>query len=347
MSTITITPSKAPVLLQDALRAGLVPMLVSSPGLGKSTIARKIASDKNLKVIDLRLSQCDPTDLGGFPMINNERTKASYVPMNTFPIEGDEIPLNEKGKHYNGWLLLMDEFNSAPPSVQAAAYKIVLDKEVGLHKLHKDVHIICAGNLATDRAIVNRMSTAMQSRLIHFEMEPDLSDWMAWAGKENIDHRIMSFVAFRPELLHYFSPDHADKTFPCPRTWEFLSRIVSPWSDIPADKMAIVAGTIGEGTAMEFTSFCQIYGRIPTIENILAAPKTVQWDAEPSIMYAMSGLIAKHITETNVDTLMQAMERLPLEFQIYSLKGAIIRNSALTTTPSVDAWISRNAKDLM
>lgn len=106
--------SQAIPMLASFIRAKLVPMLVGSPGCGKSQIIYKIAQDYNLKVIDLRLAQCDPTDLAGFPTVNGN--KADYLPMAHFPIEGDEIP-----KGYSGWLLFLDEMTSAPPAIQAAA----------------------------------------------------------------------------------------------------------------------------------------------------------------------------------------------------------------------------------
>lgn len=106
--------SQAIPMLASYIRAKLVPMLVGSPGCGKSQIIYKIAEDYNLKVIDLRLSQCDPTDLAGFPTVAGK--KADYVPMAHFPIEGDPIPAG-----YSGWLLFLDEATSAPPAIQAAA----------------------------------------------------------------------------------------------------------------------------------------------------------------------------------------------------------------------------------
>jgi len=47
----------------DCIRVGLVPMIHGSPGTGKSAIIREVAEEFNLKLIDFRLSQCDPTDL--------------------------------------------------------------------------------------------------------------------------------------------------------------------------------------------------------------------------------------------------------------------------------------------
>lgn len=58
-----IPTTDAAECLMDVLKAGHVPMLKGSPGVGKSDIISKLADDHKLKVIDLRLSQCDPTDL--------------------------------------------------------------------------------------------------------------------------------------------------------------------------------------------------------------------------------------------------------------------------------------------
>lgn len=109
-----VKASQATRMITSCIKSKLVPMLTGSPGCGKSQIVHQIAEEYNLKVIDLRLSQCDPTDLLGFPTIQGN--KSGYVPMNTFPVEGDAIP-----DGYSGWLLFFDEFNSASNAVQAAA----------------------------------------------------------------------------------------------------------------------------------------------------------------------------------------------------------------------------------
>ncbi|UWJ04360.1 hypothetical protein [Escherichia phage vB_EcoS_Uz-1] len=148
-----------------ALKAGNVPFLTSSPGMGKSAIIRSIAEEFGMKLIDHRLSTSAPEDLSGLPFRNGDR--AEFIPFaDLFPIEGDKIP-----EGYNGWLLFLDEFPSARKEVIAAAYKLILDRMTGQKKLHPNVMIICAGNKATDRAIVNPLGTAMQSRVVHFEME--------------------------------------------------------------------------------------------------------------------------------------------------------------------------------
>lgn len=347
MTMTTVTALTAPDMLTHVLKAGLVPMLTSSPGIGKSDIIKQIAKKANLKVIDLRLSQCDPSDLNGFPTLNAERTRSGYAPMNTFPIAGDELPMGANDKPMNGWLLFLDEFNSAPMSVQAAAYKIVLDREVGLFQLHSKVAVIAAGNLSTDRAITNRLSTAMQSRLIHFQMEINHEAWIAWANSAGIDYRIIAYIGHKPDILHKFDPDHNDKTFACPRTWEFLSRLIKDWKVIDYKNMAIMAGTVSEGVAREFLEYSNIFQHIPTINEIIANPAGFAINEEPSHLFAISNMISAYLDEKNDKPLIKAIERLPIEFQTVCLQGAIAREPKVMQLPAVRAWIVKNAQELM
>lgn len=58
-----VKASQAASMIAKFIKARLVPMLQGSPGAGKSSIIQAIAKEYQLKVIDLRLAQCDPTDL--------------------------------------------------------------------------------------------------------------------------------------------------------------------------------------------------------------------------------------------------------------------------------------------
>ena len=106
--------------LTGDLKAGLTPMVSSSPGMGKSDIIRTIATKFKLKVIDFRVSQCEPVDMQGYPGVLEGRM-TFHIP-EYFPIEGDTIP-----DGYDGWLLFLDVFNSGNKQTEAAAYKLILD----------------------------------------------------------------------------------------------------------------------------------------------------------------------------------------------------------------------------
>lgn len=321
------------------IKAKLVPMLVGSPGCGKSQIIYKIAKEYNLKVIDLRLSQCDPTDLAGFPTIENH--KADYVPMKHFPIEGDPIPHG-----YSGWLLFLDEATSAPPAIQAAAYKLILDRMVGSHHLHKNVAIVCAGNLETDNAIVQPMSTALQSRLVHMELVIDHQEWIDWAVQNDIDHRITSFIGFKPSALFTFKPDHTDKTYACPRTWEFANRVMGVTEDGDKARLPMLAGTLSEGVAREFMTFSALFKDLPKMSAVEDSPETVKIPDEPSILFLLTGAIAAHAKKDNITNLMKFIKRLPVEFQVVCLRQTIKRNPEVSASPAVQQWAATSAANL-
>ena len=327
--------SQAVRMIEAALKAKVVPMLKGSPASGKSQIVHQIAERYNLELIDLRLSQCDPTDLAGFPSIHG--AKADYLPMAHFPIRGDALPPGKAG-----WLLFLDEATSAMQAIQAAAYKLVLDRMVGTHHLHEKCLIVLAGNLETDGAIVHPMSTALQSRLMHLELEVDVEEWLLWADTHDIDFRITSFIRYKPDVLYNFSADHTDCTYAAPRTWEFTDRIIKVIPPSDPDCRPMLAGTIGEGVASEFIVFCKIHEELLKPAQIVAAPETVAVPTQPSILFALTGSIANHIKPDNGDAYMKFVKRLPVEFQVVCLRETVRRNMKMMSHASVQSWIKES-----
>ena len=323
-------------LIED-LKAGLTPMVASSPGMGKSDIIRTIADIFKLKVIDFRVSQCEPVDMQGYPGVVNGRM-TFHIP-EYFPIEGDKIP-----DGYEGWLLFLDEFNSGNKQTEAAAYKLILDREVYKHKLHPRCLIAAAGNLTTDRAIVNTQSTATTSRLTHYRMRVDHKVWVDWANAHEIDHRIISLIKFKPELLHRFDTSTNELTFPCPRTWEFASKVIINKDEINHITKTRLAGTIGEGAAVELATYSEIYQNLPTIEQILSNPKS-GWKVpkEPSDQYAVTTMLAHNTTPDTIDKIIIAINRLPVDFQVITFKDIYKRSPKLNGHPVIKEWIAKNA----
>jgi len=343
---ITITMAHAETACMDVIRAGLVPFLMSPPGIGKSDLAHQIAKKYGLFVIDIRLSTYDPSDLNGFPFLQQIKgiQKAGYVPMNTFPIEGEEPP-----EGYKGWMILLDEFNSAPITVQAAAYKLILDRMVGQYRLHKKVVIMAAGNRMMDKAITNRIGTAMQSRVITLLVKVCFDAWMDWAITHDIDHRVISFLKVQPNLLHNFNPDHQELTFACPRTWHFTSKIIKPWPMVTLDKLAVLAGTTGEGSARQFLAYNEIYANpdFPTLERILEDPKQCRLGDDPSIQFAVANMVSYHMNEKNANKLIEFMYRLDIDHQVNCMRSAVASNREIKKTEGYGGWIAKHSDELL
>ena len=319
-------------------------MLHSHPGLGKSSILKQLAKKHNLFVIDWRGSTADPTDLSGMPDTSGKY--ATYKPFDTFPLMNTAIPINPETKlPYNGWLLLMDEFNSAPRSVMAAAYKLILDREVGQHKLHPRVAIAAAGNFATSGAIVNPMGTAAQSRMSHLVIEADLTEFVEHGIKSGFDSRVLAFVGHRRKLLHNFTPDVVHLSFTCPRTWEMVSDYVKGEENV-RQWLPLLAGTIGDGAAAEFVTFTELSIDLPKFDEIVMAPETTMVPDEAGHLYAMVGTISDALTPANVDEAMKYVNRMSKEYQYLIVRGASARDPNLQYKPSIDKWIEENAEFL-
>ncbi len=317
------------------IKRGLVGFIKGSPGLGKSAIAREIADEGKLQLIDFRLSQATPEDLSGLPMRMGD--KAQFTPFDIFPLINTPIPNGKKG-----WLFFLDEFTSGGKSVQAAAYKLVLDRMVGSHKLHPQVAMLAAGNLETDNAIVNRLSTAMQSRLIHMTLVPDMKHWMSFANTHDIDYRIMAFLEFRPSKFFDFMPDHQDSTFACPRTWEFCSALIKDEPNLDG-LLALLAGTVGAGVAMEFVTFCREFGKLPTLSEILADPENCRMPSEISTLWACIMFLVDKATTGNIKDLLKYVTRFSPEHRVIFFRLITQRIPELRDEPAV----SREMMQLM
>lgn len=217
---------------------------------------------------------------------------------------------------------------------------------VGNHKLHKNVAIVAAGNLESDNAIVQPMSTALQSRMAHLELVVDSKEWVDWASSNEIDHRITSYINFRPDALYSFSPDHTDKTYASPRTWEFANRILQVTDAASSEALPMLAGTISEGVAREFLGFCKIHMNLPKLGEIIANPTSIKVPDEPSILFAMSGALGNNANVDNIGALMKFVKRLPVEFQVVTMREIVRRNKSLIQHEAVREWVTMSARDL-
>jgi hypothetical protein len=339
-SEITVNATEAAEFIVMCFHARLTVYLSGPPGVGKSDIFRQIAKKYRLYLIDLRLSQLDPVDLNGFGSAKGDR--GTYLPMDIFPLEGDPLPAG-----YKGFLLFLDELPSAPLAVQAAGYKVALDHMVGNRKLHPKTFVAAAGNRVQDGAIVNRLGTAMQSRLAHLTLRVAHEPWLQWASENGIDSRITSWIHHKPTALHDFKPDHNDKTFACPRTWEFASRLLKVQPNMQLrDKLPILAGTIGQGAARAFVSYCDVYKDLVSYADIKRSAKTLAVPQEPAMLAATAGMIGSNVTAADLPDVMPYIYRLPLEHQTFAMRDACRRNPKLRLEEPVVEWLDRNVDHL-
>lgn len=311
---------------------GLVPNIAGSPGIGKSAAHREFAKDYCLKLIDCRLSTYTPEDLNGFPTkLNNNR--AGFIPFETFPLEDDPLPLDENGEELDGWFIFFDEITSANKMVQAAAYRIILDREVaGGRKLHPCVLMSAAGNLETDKAVVNTMSTALRNRMVNYTLKPSLRHFTKIASAKEFDMRVISYLNWKPQDLMSFKPNMVDLNFASPRTWEFASRLIQGTKDVDEKILPRLAGCLGSGVATEFITFCKQFADLPSFKEVLSDPEGVSLPTNIASKWAITGMLAHNTTPDNVETVLKCVDRFDhIEHRILYLRSTAARLPALET----------------
>src|SRR5690606_7736890 len=197
-------------------------MLWGPPGVGKSQMVAQVAARFSVPVIDIRLSQMEPSDLRGIPFRVGDLVEWAVPAM-----------LPDRERHGPAGILFLDEITSAPPSVSAAAYQLILDRRLGAYQVPEGWAIFAAGNRQGDRGVTYIMPAPLANRFSHYEVEPSLDDWVTWAYGNGIDERLIAFLRFRPELLFDFDPAHNPVAFPSPRSWEFAHRALQKFGDQP------------------------------------------------------------------------------------------------------------------
>lgn len=298
------------------------------PGVGKSQTVAAVTTKLGRELRDVRAVQFDPVDLRGLPLVNGDGRTHWSVP--------DFLPHDGTG------VLFLDELNAADRSVQAACYQLVLDRRLGDYVLPDGWTIVAAGNNESDRAVTNRMSTALASRFVHLDYEVHLDDWCAWAVGADLPPELIAFIRFRPNLLHAFEPKSQEKAFPCPRTWEFVARIMRA-KPAPAVEHELFKGTVGAGAAAELSGFLRIWRKLPSLDGILMNPQTASVPDDPATLFAVAGGLARRASEKNFDRVMTYVNRIPKEWQVYLVKDATRREPVLQNSEAFVKWASVNA----
>ncbi|RMG33307.1 MAG: AAA family ATPase [Gammaproteobacteria bacterium] len=254
-------------------------MLWGPPGVGKSDMIRQTAERHGVPVIDIRLSQMEPSDLRGIPFRSGE-----HVEWATPAILPDATRHGERG------LLFLDEITSAPPSVSAAAYQLILDRRLGEYQVPEGWAIFAAGNRQGDRGVTYTMPAPLANRFSHFDVEAHLDDWVAWAYQNGIDERVIAFLRFRPELLFDFDPAHNPVAFPSPRSWEFAHRSLQKFGDQPELLQGTLQACVGPAAGIELTAFVNSLDKMPDLDDIVAG-REVPVPEEIDLQYAVAAAL--------------------------------------------------------
>ena len=278
--TRTVTAVQARKSLLKAFKVQRPLFLWGPPGIGKSELVENITRELGGHMIDLRLGQMEPTDIRGIPFYNKDIGKMDWAP----PVE---LPDEELASQYPIVVLFLDELNSAAPSVQSAAYQLILNRRIGKFRLPDNVVMVAAGNRESDKGVTYRMPTPLANRFLHQEMKVDFPSWQEWAVLNKIHKDVVGYLSFAKQDLYDFDAKSASRAFATPRTWSFVSELLAE-DDSDNDTLTnLIAGTVGEGLAVKFMAHRKVASKMPNPLDILKGKVKDLNVKEVSAMYSL------------------------------------------------------------
>lgn len=297
-----LKPSELKVALADCARANTSTFVWGPPGIGKSQIAKQVSSELGFDTFeDIRLSQREPTDLRGIPMPTSDEfgetvlwSRPDFIDPRTRA--GD---LNSNGKQRKA-MYLFDEMNSAPMSVQAAAYQIVLDRKIGTHALGPNDFVMAAGNRETDKGATYRMASPLMNRFIHLELAPDFEDWQNHAIGAHYNPYVVGFLTFRKKDLFDFDPKNSSRGFATPRSWEMVSKLLNSKPTSGKDVLRqTIGGAVGEGISYAFMEYRERSEKLPDPTKILTGEVSEVKDLDIGLSYSLMTALSYELVQKN------------------------------------------------
>lgn len=270
-----------------AVSANLPVLLWGEPGIGKSAGLQQLAAGLGVPLETVIASVHEPSDFAGLPIIGADPATTG-VPM--APPDW-AVRLTTAGRG----VVFFDELSSAPPAVQAALLRVVLERRVGSLTLPEPVRVVAAANPPSSAADGWHLSPPLANRFVHLQWTHDprtVARGMAgtWpsvplplidparvsSAVARARGVISGFLTARPGLAHHLPSDAESRgrAWPSPRTWEMALRLLAVGYATGADQKAVAAtviGAVGDGTGLELLSYLEQLD-LPDPDRVLADP---------------------------------------------------------------------------
>ena len=330
---------KATLLLAtvgDYFRIGRRSLCIEgAPGGGKTSIVRQAARQLKVPCITIHMPTGLVEDFGVPDLISraisDDDTSFGYRLPAWYPAKGGPL---DNGR---GGMLCFDDRNQADQSLQKVLANIIQDRTLHGVRMAPGWYPVSTGNRQSDRAGANRVLTHLRNRETVVTLDTDLDASTQWMLDHEVAPEVISFIRFRPGLLHDFDPTR--DVNPSPRAWvEGVSDVLGRIR--PEAEYECFSGAVGEGAAAEFTGYLRIYRDLDDPDDIIADPKRARVPSDSATLFALSGALAARATKANFAPVLTYAKRMPSEFTVLLVSMAVRTNDELCSTPAFIDWAS-------
>ncbi|MCF3106310.1 MoxR family ATPase [Streptomyces roseoverticillatus] len=270
-----------------AVAADLPVLLWGEPGIGKTAALTQLAESLGLPLTTVIASVHEPSDFSGLPVVGDDPAEQG-VPM--APPDW-AVRLVRAGRG----LLFLDELSTAPPAVQAALLRLVLERRIGALRLPPGVRIVAAANPRSSAADGWELSPPLANRFVHLQWTHDhevvvrgLGGTWPRATLPRLDREklpeavglarraVCGLLTARPKLVHQLPSNETRRggAWPSPRSWESALTLIAFATAAGSSREVLsllVRGTVGDGPGLELLAALDRMD-LPDPETLLADP---------------------------------------------------------------------------
>ncbi|CAL9644611.1 AAA family ATPase [Streptomyces sp. enrichment culture] len=291
-----------------AVAADLPVLLWGEPGIGKTAALTQLATALDLPLTTVIASVHEPSDFSGLPVVGDDPAEQG-VPM--APPDW-AVRLVRAGRG----LLFLDELSTAPPAVQAALLRLVLERRIGALRLPPGVRIVAAANPKSSAADGWELSPPLANRFVHLQWThdhdvvvrglggtwpratlPSLDPSRLEAAVRHARRAVCEFLTARPSLVHRLPGGETRRggAWPSPRSWEMALGLIAFATAAGSSREVLsllVRGTVGDGPGLELMASLDRMD-LPDPEALLADPAGAELPERGDLRQAvLDGVVA-------------------------------------------------------
>ncbi|MGW2989719.1 AAA family ATPase [Streptomyces goshikiensis] len=273
--------------LSLAVAADLPVLLWGEPGIGKTAALTQLAESLDLPLTTVIASVHEPSDFSGLPVIGDDPA-VQGVPM--APPDW-AVRLVRAGRG----LLFLDELSTAPPAVQAALLRLVLERRIGALRLPPGVRIVAAANPRSSAADGWELSPPLANRFVHLQWThdhevvvrglggtwpratlPRLAPERLTGAVDLARRAVCGLLTTRPTLVHRLPSGESGRggPWPSPRSWDMTLRLIAFATAAGSSREVLsllVRGSVGDGPGLELLAGLDRM-ELPDPEELLGDP---------------------------------------------------------------------------